>query len=51
MYNVIGQLKKQQSINFNRSFILPLNELASGMYMLQLVSSSGKIFSERVIIE
>lgn len=52
LYDAKGQLKKQQSMYTNTgNFVMSVKGLAAGVYVLQMVSNSGKITSKKVLIE
>jgi hypothetical protein len=52
LYNSLGQLKKQEHMFTGKgNFILLVPELKAGIYLLQLLSSSGKTFNKKLILE
>jgi hypothetical protein len=51
-YNNTGQLKKQQAVYLNKgNSNIAIDKLEPGMYILQLISSSGETTSKKLIIE
>lgn len=53
IYNLNGQIVMERSANFNsgnQQFIIPVNTLTSGLYLLKLVSADGKSSRNRKVL-